>query len=55
MQAGGISESEMFRTFNMGIGMVLVVDQSDVEQVLDANIGAFVIGSIVEGEGVQLI
>lgn len=30
---GGISQSEMFRTFNMGIGMVLVVDKRDVSSI----------------------
>lgn len=33
---GAISSSEMFKTFNMGIGMVLVVDQSADREVLDA-------------------
>jgi phosphoribosylformylglycinamidine cyclo-ligase len=32
--AGGVSEDEMHRTFNMGIGMVLAVGQSDLGAVL---------------------
>jgi phosphoribosylformylglycinamidine cyclo-ligase len=46
---GNVSESEMFRTFNMGIGMVVVVSEKDAEQVKTA-IGECVrIGSIAAG------
>ncbi len=31
---GNISEEEMFKTFNMGIGLILVVDKNDAEKVL---------------------
>jgi len=56
-QAGGISDSEMFRTFNMGVGMVVVVPKSDVDKALAADVGAFVMGEIVErdGEGVIMV
>lgn len=53
-EAGGVSESEMFRTFNMGIGMVAVVPKEQVDAALGAGLGAFVIGSVTEGEGVRL-
>ncbi|MBA3070072.1 MAG: phosphoribosylformylglycinamidine cyclo-ligase [Hyphomonas sp.] len=33
-EAGGVTEDEMHRTFNMGIGMVLAVSPADVEGVL---------------------
>lgn len=33
-QAGNVAQSEMYRTFNMGIGMVLAVDPADVDAVL---------------------
>ena len=50
-----VEEEEMFRTFNMGVGMVLVVDAEKVET-LCANTDAYVIGAIIEGEkGVELI
>ena len=53
---GGVSEEEMFRTFNMGIGMVVVVapeNLHDVEHSLERRgEGSFVIGSVVEGQGV---
>ena len=31
-QAGNVAEQEMYRTFNCGIGMVLVVDEADAEK-----------------------
>lgn len=51
-EAGSVPDAEMFRTFNMGVGMVAVVPKSDVEKALAAGVGAFVLGEIVEGEGV---
>ncbi|MCL1853556.1 MAG: phosphoribosylformylglycinamidine cyclo-ligase [Peptococcaceae bacterium] len=32
---GGVDEAEMFRTFNMGIGFVIIVHKEDEEQVID--------------------
>ncbi len=55
MQAGGVSDDEMFRTFNMGVGMVIVVAPEDADRVLAAGIGAFRLGDIAEGDGVQLL
>jgi phosphoribosylformylglycinamidine cyclo-ligase len=50
-----VEEEEMFRTFNMGVGMVLVVDGEDVESVC-ANTDAYVIGAMIKGKkGVDLI
>lgn len=48
-------DAEMFRTFNMGIGMVVVVPRSEVDIVLGLGLGAFEIGDIVEGSGVELV
>ncbi len=48
---GNVTEAEMFRTFNMGIGMVLICSESDVDA-LCAGIGDCVmIGRVVEGSG----
>ena len=55
LQAGSIADAEMFRTFNMGVGMVIVVDQADVEAVLHSDLGAFRIGDIVSGDGVSYV
>jgi phosphoribosylformylglycinamidine cyclo-ligase len=55
-KGGGVSDDEMFRTFNMGIGMVVVVapgDLHDVEHSLERRgETSFVIGSVVAGAGV---
>ena len=51
---GEISDEEMYRTFNMGIGMVLILDEKSVRGVLDKldELGekAYVIGQIKERE-----
>ena len=56
--AGNIETNEMFATFNMGIGMMMVVNPADVEEVKNqikaAGEKAFEIGRITEGKGVIL-
>lgn len=51
-QAGNVEEEEMMRVFNNGIGLVAVVPENDVPDVLNRLSGlkekAFVIGGIVE-------
>lgn len=44
-----IEENEMLRTFNMGVGMIWVVDKSDAESLARAT-GGFVIGEVKSGE-----
>ncbi len=34
-KTGNVSNEEMFRTFNCGIGMVLVCDPENADQVID--------------------
>ncbi len=53
-ERAGIEEREMFTTFNMGIGLVMVVSAQDAErvlQVLGEHGGAFRIGEMVAGAG----
>jgi phosphoribosylformylglycinamidine cyclo-ligase len=46
---------EMYRTFNMGVGMILVVNPSNVDAVL-ANTDGYVIGELANGQkGVEYI
>ena len=57
IQKGGhISDEEMYRTFNMGVGMIALVapaDLHDVEHSLERRgETSFVIGSVVSGSGV---
>ena len=51
---GGISERDMFNTFNMGVGMSIVVSKEDADkslEILKANgEDAYIIGEIVEGD-----
>ena len=56
-QTGNISEHDMYNTFNMGIGMMLVVDKADAAkavEILKANgENAFIIGeTVASSEGV---
>ncbi len=49
-----VDEKEMFRTFNMGVGMILAVSEENVEEVLK-NSDGYVIGEIKKGtKGVKL-
>ncbi|PSS16427.1 Phosphoribosylformylglycinamidine cyclo-ligase [Actinidia chinensis var. chinensis] len=55
-QAGRIDDAEMRRTFNMGIGMVLVVSQEAALRILGDARGAYTaycIGEVVSGNGVS--
>jgi len=45
-----VEESEMYRTFNMGVGMVLAVSPENVDEVL-ANCDGYVIGHMKKGSG----
>ncbi|MEM0898641.1 MAG: phosphoribosylformylglycinamidine cyclo-ligase [Pseudomonadota bacterium] len=51
-KTGGVAEVEMLRTFNCGIGMVVVVAKDEVSDVIDAlsvdNITVFQIGELIE-------
>ena len=56
---GNVDESEMYEVFNMGIGMILVVDANDSQSALDIlkvnGQEACVIGKVVEGKGVSFV
>ena len=53
-RAGGISQRDMFNTFNMGIGMCLTVASEDADEAVrilrEAGEDASVIGSVVAGD-----
>ncbi len=50
-----VAKEEMYRTFNMGVGMVLVVSPENVDDVLKHSDG-YEIGELIEGEkGVTLL
>jgi len=43
-----VARDEMFRAFNMGVGMVLVIKEEDVQSILD-NTNGYLIGHIEQG------
>ena len=47
---GNVDRMEMFGTFNMGVGMAVVVDEKDAEKVLSTLKDAYEIGEITENE-----
>jgi phosphoribosylformylglycinamidine cyclo-ligase len=52
--AAGASDADMLATFNMGLGMVLVVAPGDAERVLATGTDAFRIGRVAAGAGVRI-
>jgi phosphoribosylformylglycinamidine cyclo-ligase len=54
-RAGQVARAEMYRTFNMGIGMVVITDEAGAAAVeasaASANLAAYRIGRIVRGSG----
>jgi len=58
---GNVTDDEMYRTFNCGVGMVLCVAEADVEQTLatlaEQGENASIIGHIeaATGDGEQVI
>jgi phosphoribosylformylglycinamidine cyclo-ligase len=51
---GGISTEDMLRTFNMGLGMVLVVASSDAESVAAA-VGGSIVGTVTESADQEVV
>ncbi len=52
---GNVTTHEMYRTFNCGVGLVIVVDEADVDTALsvlnDAGEDAWLIGGIADLDG----
>ena len=57
-ETGNIPERDMFNTFNMGVGMMIVVARSDAEKALGIlrknGEDAYIIGETVGGEGIEI-
>ncbi|HLD18607.1 MAG TPA: phosphoribosylformylglycinamidine cyclo-ligase [Candidatus Nanoarchaeia archaeon] len=53
-EKGNISDDEMFKTFNMGIGLVLVVSPEEESNILKKINGSVKIGEVVSGGGVNV-
>ena len=58
-KAGKISDHEMYKTFNMGIGMVVILDSKQVkraQKILKGfKLNSWLIGKILRGNGVHVI
>ncbi len=56
---GGVPHREMFNIFNMGVGMVIALDESEAEKAIEiltaAGERASVIGRITDKEGVEIL
>ena len=50
-KTGNIPERDMFNTYNMGVGMSVVVSKNDADKALEILDNAYIIGEIVKGEG----
>ena len=57
-EIGNISEHDMYNVFNMGIGMILVVDEKDIEKTMeilkDNGENPSVIGTVTDNEGIVI-
>ena len=59
-KVGNISEHDMFNTFNLGVGMIAIVSEQDVDKALatlkEAGEDAYVIGQVQEGQqGIEIL
>ena len=59
MKHGGVAPEEMARTFNCGIGMVVVVGKDELNEVLEAlkrdgQANVYQIGEVQQGEGCEM-
>ena len=58
-KCGNIDRKEMFATYNMGVGMMMIVDEKDAEAALEAlrkaGETADIIGEVVEDKGEKVV
>ena len=48
-EKGEVSDLEMYRVFNMGVGMVVIVPEVQLDVILQTLPRAFCIGEVIEG------
>ncbi len=51
-ELGSVEEDEMYRTFNMGMGFVIIMDKAEARKLLKENDELKVVGRVEEGEGI---
>jgi phosphoribosylformylglycinamidine cyclo-ligase len=58
-EKAGISDKQIYNTFNMGIGMVVCVDKKDVDKTIaqleSTGESCVVLGKTIKGSGVTLL
>lgn len=54
-KTGNVPLDDMRRTFNMGVGMIMVVEPSNVSKVQALCPEAWVLGEVVKGDGVKFV
>lgn len=54
-QTGNISDDEMYRVFNMGMGMLLVVPAEHAAKLASTLDGAYRVGDIINGDGAVIL
>jgi phosphoribosylformylglycinamidine cyclo-ligase len=52
---GNVSEEEMYKTFNMGMGMIIICPEKKAESILTGIKGAKIIGEIVQNKERKLL
>ncbi|WRT68088.1 phosphoribosylamine-glycine ligase [Kwoniella shivajii] len=57
MKAGNVESKEMVRTFNCGVGMIIIVSKEKIEKALESlkvnGEDAWIIGEVIQGNGVE--
>jgi phosphoribosylformylglycinamidine cyclo-ligase len=54
-ELGNVPDNEMFRTFNMGIGMIVVCAEENINEIIANQKACYKIGKIEKGNGVTVI
>lgn len=54
-EKGKIDHDEMYQVFNMGVGLAVIVDDKDKQKVLDLVDDAFILGEVIDEEGITLL
>lgn len=54
-EKGNINEDEMYQVFNMGVGLIIVVDKEDVNTVLEMVNDSFILGEVIDKEGIEIV
>lgn len=54
-ERGNIAEQEMYRTFNMGIGMVIALSPNEAQKLIQKHNETIIIGEVIKGKGVAFL